>query len=191
MTAARSPEEAIRELSQLIGSRLIAAYSTNDPWAVRVRAALGETLAVLDEHRDLARTCLIQAASRGAPGNTVLARALIATAARFDKDGRSLDMDPSPLTAEALFGGLVTILQRRVADATSPPLSSMLDDLAEILISPYAGTAAARGARDVAPPPRYESGHGTSLTAVAAALAAAAWGSSDSDRGDPIEPTQG
>ena len=67
------------------------------------------------------------------------------------REGRSADVlaGLSPTTEEALVGGMVSLISRRIFADRADELEALLPDLVEFTLTPYLGSAeAARVARD-------------------------------------------
>jgi hypothetical protein len=156
---------ALEQLVYLIEPTVRSAYATSLPWPKRVHAALRAILVGLDENRGLARRCAADVRA-GSPTRTVVTR----LAQTLDKDGRSLDTCPPSITAEAIEVAAIEIVARRLIETAEAPLLTLLRDLTEFVIVPYAGRHAAASAFDP-PPPRLPPLSNRTLAEVAAGLA--------------------
>lgn len=146
-----------------IGDATAAAKS----WSERVRAGLAAILALLEGEPGLASVCLLES-QRGerlmlAERNRILMRLARAIDAGARQDGDS--RDAGPLTAEALVGACVAVLQARLAGhprepeaprrraaeleavRTQPAMLDLLGELMALIVLPYEGAAAARRER--------------------------------------------
>lgn len=123
-----------------------AADPHGDDWAGRVVAALGAALDFLAAEPDLARLCLLEAASAG----PLIHRRFREVAEIFDPyvaAGRASQREGGELpesTEVSLIGGLAFKLARQIAVDGPESLPSHLPAYAEFLLTPYLGPEQAR-----------------------------------------------
>ncbi|HEY1689072.1 MAG TPA: TetR/AcrR family transcriptional regulator [Solirubrobacteraceae bacterium] len=158
----------LRGLESRMESEIGDAIATKKAWRERVRAGLATILGLLDREPGLATVCLLES-QRGerlmlAERNRMLARLARAIDAGA-REGVEPD-DVGPLTAEALVGACIAVLQARLAPAESTPsiapsrsapasrqeaehgaMRELLGDLTALIVLPYEGAAAARRER--------------------------------------------
>jgi AcrR family transcriptional regulator len=133
-----------------------AACAAETTWNGAVRAGLARLLELLDAEPVLARICIVEAL---AAGERVLARRAIAlaTAAAAIDRGREhapAGLQPPPLTAQTLAGGVLSVLHAHITSGPEASAAELLAPLASTIVLPYLGAEAAarelsRGRRPV------------------------------------------
>ena len=121
---------------------VLEATATETQWPRQVAAAITALLAFFSAHPDMARLCLVEAAAMGE--GSVERREQ--DAARFDaliaigrtQLGKGHDQ-PEEGAEEALFGGLTTLLTRRVIAGEAEQLGRDAPDLIEFVLAPFVG----------------------------------------------------
>jgi AcrR family transcriptional regulator len=142
-------DTVMEELGELVSE----AFAEQDDWAHSVRAGIGTMLGFLAAQPSLARLCMVEAL---VAGPVVVERydAAIESLIPYFKEGREGRSDEvlsrlSPTTEEALVGGMVSLISRRIFAGRSDELESLLPDLVEFALTPYLGSAeAAKVARE-------------------------------------------
>lgn len=136
-------------------ARLGEAVPAAAPWPEQIREGIRALLALVAEHPNRARMCLVEAPVDGAP---LRARyeAMLDSAVPKLREGRALDPSADALAdslEEATIGGLAFLLQHRLRAGGSEGIEEMLPQLLDIALSPYLGprealasSSAARGA---------------------------------------------
>jgi AcrR family transcriptional regulator len=128
------------------------AFKAEDEWPEATRAGIGAMLGFLASEPNLARLAMVEAL---VAGPVVVERydAAVQTFLPYitaGREGRSkavLD-HLSDSTEEALVGGMVSLVSRRIVAGQTAELESLLPDLTEFTLSPYLGSdAAAKVAR--------------------------------------------
>jgi AcrR family transcriptional regulator len=138
--------------AQLRG-RIDEAYEAEDDWPDATRAALDAMLSFLAAEPNLARLAMVEAM---VAGPVVVERydAAVQTFLPYLKAGRKGRSKKvlarlSDSTEEALVGGMVSLISRRIVAGQTEELESLLPDLTEFTLAPYVGNnAAARFARN-------------------------------------------
>jgi AcrR family transcriptional regulator len=127
--------------------RVAAAFEEQEEWPQAVRAGLGAMLAFLAAEPNLARLCMVEAL---VAGPVVVERydAAIQSLVPYFKAGREGRTPEvlerlSPSTEEALVGGMVSLISRRIIAGRTEELESLLPDLVEITLTPYIGSTEA------------------------------------------------
>ncbi|HEX4305044.1 MAG TPA: TetR/AcrR family transcriptional regulator, partial [Solirubrobacterales bacterium] len=123
------------------------AFKAEDEWPEATRAGIGAMLAFLSAEPNLARLAMVEAL---VAGPVVVERydAAVQTFLPYiaaGREGRSkavLD-HLSDSTEEALVGGMVSLVSRRIVAGQTEELESLLPDLTEFTLSPYLGAAEA------------------------------------------------
>ena len=144
---------AYTTVMEQLRERVADAFEEQEEWPLAVRAGLGAMLAFLASEPNLARLCMVEAL---VAGPVVVERydAAIQSLVPYFKAGRE-GRPPevlerlSPSTEEALVGGMVSLISRRIIAGRSTELEALLPDLVEITLTPYIGsTEAAKVARE-------------------------------------------
>jgi AcrR family transcriptional regulator len=142
-------DTVMKELGELVSE----AFAEQEDWAHSVKAGIGTMLGFLAAQPSLARLCMVEAL---VAGPVVVERydAAIESLIPYFKEGREGRSDEvlsrlSPTTEEALVGGMVSLISRRIFAGRSDELESLLPDLVEFALTPYLGSAeAAKVARE-------------------------------------------
>jgi AcrR family transcriptional regulator len=129
------------------------AFAEEDDWPHAVRAGLAAMLRFLVAEPNLARLCMVEAL---VAGPVVVARydSAIQSLVPYFKAGRegrsrAVLARLSPSTEEALIGGVMSLLSRRIIAGKTAELESLLPDLVEFTLTPYLGSdEAAKVARE-------------------------------------------
>lgn len=133
--------------------RVSEAYDQEEEWPQAVRAGIAAMLEFLTAEQQLARLSMVEAL---VAGSVVVERydAAIQGLVPFFQAGREDRPDEvlaalSPTTEEALVGGMVSLISRRIFAGRAEELEALLPDLVEFALTPYLGSAeAARFARE-------------------------------------------
>jgi AcrR family transcriptional regulator len=144
---------AYTTVMEQLRERVAAAFEEQEEWPWAIRAGLAAMLAFLAAEPNLARLAMVEAM---VAGPVVVERydAAIQSLVPYFKAGREgrppevLDR-LSPSTEEALVGGMVSLISRRIIAGRTAELESLLPDLVEITLTPYIGSVEA--ARIAAP----------------------------------------
>lgn len=121
--------------------RLAAAVPAVAPWPDQIREGLRALLALVAEHPNRARMCLVEAPVDG-PALRARYEAMLDAAAPKLREGRALDPGAGTLAEsleEATIGGLAFLLQQRLAAGAGEGVEEMLPQLLDIALSPYLG----------------------------------------------------
>jgi len=124
--------------------RVSEGFEEADDWAHAVKAGIGAMLASLAAEPHLARLCMVEAL---VAGPVVVERydAAIQSFVPYFKGGRE-GRPPevlarlSPTTEEALVGGMVSLISRRIIAGKTEDLEELLPDLVEFTLTPYLGS---------------------------------------------------
>jgi AcrR family transcriptional regulator len=130
-----------------------AAFGGVDDWPRAIRAAIAAMLGFLAADPNLARLCLVEGL---VAGPVVVERydAAIQSFVPYIREGREeLSREAlarlAPTVEEALVGGMVSLISRRIVAGQGPELEELLPDLVEFTLTPYLGAAeAAKVARE-------------------------------------------
>jgi AcrR family transcriptional regulator len=143
---------AFDTVTEQLRERVEEAFKTEDEWADGIRAAIGAMLTFLASEPNLARLAMVEAL---VAGPVVVERydAAVQTFLPYlnaGRDGRPKKILDrlSESTEEALVGGMVSLIARRIVAGHTEELESLLPDLVEFTLAPYVGNdKAARIAR--------------------------------------------
>ncbi|HEU5253906.1 MAG TPA: TetR/AcrR family transcriptional regulator [Solirubrobacterales bacterium] len=131
------------ELRKRVGE----AFEQEDAWPQAVRAGIAAMLEFLTAEPHLARLSMVEAL---VAGPVVIERyddAIQSLVPYFQagREGRSEEIlaGLSSTTEEALVGGMVSLISRRVFADRTDELESLLPDLVEFTLTPYLGSAEA------------------------------------------------
>jgi AcrR family transcriptional regulator len=125
---------------------LTSAVAAHEEWSEQVATVLAELIAFFAAHPDLARLTLVEAAVVGEGTLTrreQSAERLIALLAA-GRAQRSDDRELPEGIEEALIGGVMTLLSRRVTAGEGTELERFAPAAIEFALTPYLGVAEAR-----------------------------------------------
>lgn len=133
--------------------RVRTAFDQEDDWAHSVRGGIAAMLTFLATEPNLARLCMVEALVAGPVVVERYDAAIRSLVPYFEagREGRSEEVLSrlSPSTEEALVGGMVSLISRRIIAGKTAELESLLPDLVEFTLTPYIGsTDAAKIARE-------------------------------------------
>ncbi len=127
--------------------RVDNAYQAEDEWPQALHAGIAAMLSFLAVEPNLARLSMVEAL---VAGPVVVERydAAIRSLVPYleaGREGRSPEVlaQLSPTTEEALVGGMISLISRRIIAGRTAELEQLLPDLAEFTLTPYLGTTEA------------------------------------------------
>ncbi|HTB71449.1 MAG TPA: TetR family transcriptional regulator [Solirubrobacteraceae bacterium] len=121
-----------------------AAYSEHASWREGMRAALTCLLGLIDSQPALARLCLVHSLSGGEAIQRRRDELMLELARTIDLGRQAGARRALPeTTPEAVLGGVVAVLHRRLVRDDPRPVSDLLAPLMETIVLPYLGPAAA------------------------------------------------
>ncbi len=143
---------AFETVGEQLQERVEEAYDAEDEWTDAIRAAIEAMLTFLASEPNLARLAIVEAL---VAGPVVVERydAAVQTFVPYLEAGRkgrpkAVLARLSDSTEEALVGGMVSLISRRIVAGQTDELESLLPDLVEFTLAPYVGNEeAARIAR--------------------------------------------
>ena len=129
------------------------AYAEQADWQAGMRAAIGALLQLIDQHRDLARICILDAP---AAGERIRDRHLelideLAAAIDIAREHADPRLGPMPLVPLALAGGILTVLQIHLCRHQDRPASELAPTIMSMIVLPYLGRAVALSEADSTP----------------------------------------
>jgi len=127
--------------------RVSAAFDEEDDWPRAIRAGIEAMLEFLAAEPNLARLCMVEALVAG-PAVVERYDAAIQSFVPYFQEGRKgrpkeVLARLSPTTEEALVGGMVSLISRRIIAGKAEELEELLPDLVEFTLTPYLGSAEA------------------------------------------------
>lgn len=131
--------QAVDELIDRVERSAIELFERSAPWPERVRLALESLLSALARHPDAAEVVFVEMLSAGAAARERHREAL-ALFTWLLQEGCSLSSESEhlpPQTSEAIVGGIVSIVQRRVLQGTTAELPTLHPDLTYFALLPY------------------------------------------------------
>ncbi len=127
------------------GTLIREAADSETSWRARMRAGLGQLLALMDDEPALTKLVVVEAL---AAGDRVLERRSqamteLAVAVDRGREAPSAHLDPPEVTAEGVVGAVFAVVHARVLEGASAPLFELLGPLMSMIVLPYLGTRAA------------------------------------------------
>jgi AcrR family transcriptional regulator len=133
---------ALEEGLAAAGARAVAAYLAGESWVESVRAASLALLELCEEHPQLAKVCLVEAAAVGEQANAARAYALERAARAIQRDApRQLS---TSLLADAVVGGAAWLVHRHLLAGEPTAVSELIGPIMAVIVTPYLGPVAAR-----------------------------------------------
>jgi AcrR family transcriptional regulator len=127
--------------------RVTAAFEETEEWPRAIRAGIAAMLEFLASEPNLARLCMVEALVAGPAVVERYDAAIQSFVPYFQRgrEGRSPEVLArlSPTTEEALVGGMVSLISRRIIAGKTEELEDLLPDLVEFTLTPYLGSAEA------------------------------------------------
>jgi AcrR family transcriptional regulator len=129
-----------------VADRVASACCGETQWRERIRVGLVALLCFFDREPRVGRFLITESL---AGGKTTLARRneAIAKLTHFVEEGANEGkgtLVPPPLTGEGVVGGVLAVIQRRLAEESHPSLVELANPLMSMIVLPYLGSAAAR-----------------------------------------------
>jgi AcrR family transcriptional regulator len=128
--------------------RVSAAFDEHqDDWALAIKAGIAAMLEFLAVNPNLAKLCMVEALVAGPAVVERYDAAIQSFVPYFQKgrEGRPPEVLArlSATTEEALVGGMVSLISRRIIAGHAEDLEELLPDLVEFTLTPYLGSAEA------------------------------------------------
>ncbi len=142
-------DTVMTELRERVGQ----AFEDGSDWPRAVRAGIAAMLRFLSAEPHLARLCMVEALVAGPVVVERYDAAIQSFVPYFQsgREGRSAEVLArlSPTTEEALVGGMMSLISRRIIAGKTKQLETLLPDLVEFTLTPYLGSdEAAKIARE-------------------------------------------
>ncbi len=127
--------------------RVSAAFEEQEEWPQAIKAGIAAMLEFLAANPNLARLCMVEALVAGPAVVERYDAAIKSFVPYFQKgrEGRPPEVLArlSATTEEALVGGMVSLISRRIIAGKAEQLEELLPDLVEFTLTPYLGSAKA------------------------------------------------
>jgi AcrR family transcriptional regulator len=124
--------------------RVAEAFEEADDWPHAIKDGIGAMLSFLAAEPHLARLCMVEALVAGPVVVERYDAAIQSFVPYFQggREGRSPEVLArlSPTTEEALVGGMVSLISRRIIAGKAEELEELLPDLVEFTLTPYLGS---------------------------------------------------
>lgn len=132
---------AYETVMERLRERVAEAFDEVDDWPRAIRAAIAAMLGFFASQPDFARLCMVEAL---VAGPVVVERydAAVQSLVPYFRQGRDPE-DPerlSPTLEEAVVGGMVSLISRRIVAGKAVELVELLPDLVEFTLTPYLGS---------------------------------------------------
>ena len=136
-------DTVMTELNRRVGE----AFEQQEEWPQAIRAGLAAMLEFLTSEPHLARLSMVEALVAGPVVVERYDAAIQSLVPYFEagREGRSDEVlaGLSSTTEEALVGGIVSLISRRIFADRTEELEALLPDLVEFALTPYLGSAEA------------------------------------------------
>jgi len=133
-------DTVMAELRERVGQ----AFEEEADWPHAVKAGIGAMLGFLAAEPNLARLCMVEALVAGPVVVERYDSAIQSFVPYFQtgREGRSPEVLArlSPTTEEALVGGMMSLISRRIIAGKAAELETLLPDLVEFTLTPYLGS---------------------------------------------------
>jgi AcrR family transcriptional regulator len=135
---------AFDTVTEQMRERVDEAFKAEDDWPVATRAGIQAMLVFLASEPNLARLAMVEALVAGPVVVERYDSAIQSFVPYFQsgREGRSPEVLSrlSPTTEEALVGGMMSLISRRIIAGKTAELESLLPDLVEFTLTPYLGS---------------------------------------------------
>jgi AcrR family transcriptional regulator len=136
-------DTVMTEMRERVGQ----AFEGGADWAHAVKDGIAAMLGFLAAEPNLARLCMVEALVAGPVVVERYDAAIQSFVPYFQtgREGRSAEVLSrlSPTTEEALVGGMMSLISRRIIAGKAAELEALLPDLVEFTLTPYLGSAEA------------------------------------------------
>jgi AcrR family transcriptional regulator len=136
---------AYQEAFEQLRTAVNRAFLSEDEWAARVAAALGEFLGFLAANPAFAHLCIVEVHAAGRTALERRSNALEFFAEYFDLGRREVaDGQVPALTAQTIVGGIHEVVYRHILEGRTGELPDLLAELVYNALLPYLGVERAR-----------------------------------------------
>jgi AcrR family transcriptional regulator len=137
---------AFEQALSYASERVVPAYLGEKRWRERIRAGLIALLCFFDQEPQVGRV-LITESLAGGPRTLQRRGQVIGKLTSIVEEGASeakVAFAPSPLTGEGVVGGVLAVIQRRLAEEPHTPLVELTNPLMSMIVLHYLGAGDAR-----------------------------------------------
>ncbi len=142
---------AFQDALMFAGERVLPAYESQGSWREKIRAGLTALLVFVDEEPVIGRILIVESLS-GGPRVLQRRGEMLAAVTRAIDEGRGEPKaaDASPLSAEGIVGGVLTVIHSRLiaspgtGETERAPLAELIGALMSMIVLPYLGAPVAR-----------------------------------------------
>jgi AcrR family transcriptional regulator len=146
-------DEAVARASDYV----LPAFQAGGSWRERIRSSLAGFLSFLDDDPSMGRLLVVESLGAGARALERRSRVLARVVEAIDEGRSASKAGVAPLlpslTAEAVVGGVLSVIHPRLPGPDPGPLTELTGPLMSLIVLPYLGRAAARREIDL-PVPR-------------------------------------
>jgi AcrR family transcriptional regulator len=135
---------AYEALDDYLAKLMADAAGAEDEWADQVAASVTELICFFVSRPNLARLYLIESAAVGEPLNEAREKTAERLVGLLVPWRQHAAREPAEGMGEALAGGVVVLLARRIVAGQGADLESFIPAVIEFVLSPYLGIDAAR-----------------------------------------------
>jgi AcrR family transcriptional regulator len=142
---------ALDQAIALATERVLATHDPCAPWRARMRAALTALVRFVEEQTEMGRLLIVESLAAGPRALERRARAVAQIVACIDEGRQAArkGVQPPPLAAEGIVGGVLAVLHSRMVEdgrpaPATPRMEELLNPLMGTIVLPYLGAAAAR-----------------------------------------------
>jgi AcrR family transcriptional regulator len=129
----------------LASERVIPAYEEQKGWRERIRGGLVELFCFCDQEPSVARLLVCESQASGSRVAQRRAQVLAQLTHIVEEGGvEGKAQNISPLAAEGTVGGVLAVIQARLAEAKPKSLVALTNELMRMIVLPYYGPAGAR-----------------------------------------------
>ena len=127
-----------------VAKQVLPAYEAEHGWRKRIGAALYELLRFLDEEPLVGKLLIVESLSGSQKALARRGEVLAEITRAIDAGNREAKgRGPGPLAAEAIVGGVLSVIHTRLVQPGEEPLVELTGPLMSMIVLPYLGTAAA------------------------------------------------
>ena len=137
---------AFEQALSYASERVLPAYDSQKAWRERIRAGLIALLTFLHEEPRIGRVLILESLA-GGPRTLTRRVEVIAKLTSIVEEGAAQgkgSFTAPPLTGEGVVGGVLAVIQSRLADKSHAPLIELTNPLMSMIVLPYMGAGAAR-----------------------------------------------
>lgn len=128
-------------------ARVLQASEQEIGWQRKTRAGLEALLALYEAEPETGRLCLTHSRQPDPQMKHIRAETLAQLARHLAAGASQGRQPPGALSAQCTVGGVLAVLEARLAEQPTPALTALAGELMSFIVLPYRGATAAREAR--------------------------------------------